>query len=90
MRCPHCKTSLQSAHEPKVKGSALIEVDGWVMLNKVDEGKYRIKNLGDGTYGFYKPNSKKQIIRHYCKDVDSWIRDHSKDLNRIRVVKELD
>lgn len=58
----------------KLKVGDIIEVHGWVMLAKLDEGKYRVKNVGvyHGIefYDFSKPRGKKTIVRHATADVD--------------------
>jgi hypothetical protein len=58
------------------------------MLKKVAEGKYRVKNLHDGTYQFYRPRGKKALWRHYINSVDPWIKSESNpDLNKIVILE---
>lgn len=63
-----------------------IKVIGWCMLNKLDEGEYRISNVelvsGQPVYSFTRPKGKKVIIRHYARNVDPWLKD-TEDLNKI-------
>jgi len=60
------------------------------MLNKVEEGLYRVVNQKDGTYNIFRQSGKKPTIRHYCKDVDPWITDNPKgDSNYIKIVKTI-
>ena len=56
----------------------IIEVFGWVMLEKLNPGRYRIKNVGTingfPTYAFARPKGTKTISTHYCASVDPWLR----------------
>lgn len=77
---------------PQLATGDLIEVHGWVMLRKVEPGRYRV-TVGDyhGTpiYSFTKPRGRKVIISHYCDDVDCWLRDKpTTDHNKISRVSE--
>jgi len=84
---------LRMPHEPALKQGDVVEVFGWVMLSKIEAGRYRIKRVevhhGLLTYAFAKPNGSKVIINHYCDSVDPWLRTSrdDPDLNKIvRVV----
>jgi hypothetical protein len=76
----------------KIPSGSIVEVHGWVMLEKIDEGRYRIEpgkpcDVRD-TYLFFKPRGKRPIIRHLASSVDLWIRDENDpDLNKI-VIEE--
>lgn len=74
---------------PKIKKAAIVRVYGFVMMQGVDEGRYRIKNLGDDTYQFYRPRGRKPIIRHRTGTVDPWIKSNGEDLNGIEILEEL-
>ena len=74
--------------ELKLKEGDIIVVHGWVMLNKLDEGSYRVAKIsnqhGQQIYDFSRPNGKKIIIRHYADNVDPWVKDQSNpDINKI-------
>ena len=69
----------------------IIRVDGFVMLAKLDEGRYRVKSIskyhGQDTYTFSKPRGKKSICRFYVHQIDPFLRTADcSDLNKI--VKE--
>jgi len=74
----------------KLKVGDIITVHGWVMLNKLDSGKYKVKSIsksnGIDVYDFTKPKGNKIIIRHFVDNVDLWVSDTSNpDLNKITV-----
>ena len=74
--------------ETKLKQDDLITVDGWVMLQKIEPGNYRIAKVserhGNKVYEFAKPKGKRIIVRHYAHNVDPWIKEQSNpDLNKI-------
>lgn len=71
----------------KIPNNTIVQVFGWVMLKGVEEGRYRVYNLGDGTYQFYKPQGKKPIIRHYITSVDLWVKDSNHPNNNKIVIK---
>ena len=73
----------------KIAQSAIVRVYGFVMLQRVDEGKYRVKNLGDGTYQFYRPRGRKPLVRHGSGFVDPWIKANGEDLNGIEILEEI-
>ena len=73
---------------PALKQGDLVEVHGWVMLNKIDPGIYRIKAVGDlnglPMYTFARPGGRKGIISHYASFVDGWLgAADSPNLNKI-------
>jgi hypothetical protein len=75
----------------KLKAGNVIEVFGWVMLEGVPAGKYKILSVGEfygrETYTFARPRGKKPLIRHYASSVDAWVRPAGhEDLNRIEVL----
>jgi len=76
--------------EPKLKPGDTIQVHGWVMLNKMDEGKYRIVKISHHydipTYVYAKLKGKK-TWSHYVSNVDPWIQDNNSNLNRIEILK---
>lgn len=72
---------------PKIEKSAIVRVYGWVMLANVDEGRYRVVNMGDDTYQFYRPRGKKPLTRHYANSVDHWIKPNGTDNNGIEIVE---
>jgi hypothetical protein len=53
-----------SAIIPTLDGTYLIEVVGWVMLQKVTAGRYRLV-IQRGTAYFYKPKGSKLIVAHH-------------------------
>lgn len=72
----------------KLKKGDIVEVHGWVMLEKLEAGKYRVKATGTQSgidyYDFAKPRGSKTIVRHAITNVDPWVRDASNpDLNKI-------
>lgn len=72
----------------KLQVGDVIEVQGFVMLAKLDGGKYvvsRIRHhLGQPGYVFRRPRGKRDIVAHYCSSVDGWISDKScEDHNKI-------
>jgi hypothetical protein len=75
----------------KLQTGDLIQVHGFVMLSKVDDGMYRVKKTGSvhgvEFYDFSKPKGKKTIVRHAIANVDPWVRDQNdRDLNKIVLV----
>lgn len=73
----------------KLKENDIIEVFGWVMLAKLEPGKYRIKKIyeynGKKAYSFSSPKGRKTIVNHYADSVDTWV-GKSENLNRIEVL----
>lgn len=72
----------------KLQTGDKIEVVGFVMLEKLDPGFYKIgkitEHYGNFTYNFLKPKGKKVIVRHYCDSVDPWVKSQdNEDLNKI-------
>lgn len=59
---------------PKLKVGDVVEVQGDILFDKLDAGKYRIK--GTGTYygieyyDFAKPKGKKTVVRHDAAKID--------------------
>jgi hypothetical protein len=75
----------------KLQTGDLIQVHGWVMLQKVAAGMYRVKKIGSvhgvEFYDFSKPKGKKTIVRHAVNNVDPWLKDqNNSDLNKIVLV----
>lgn len=68
----------------------IIEVHGFVMLSRLDPGRYRVKTIdnyhGIPTYRFTKPRGHKVLVRHACSDVDCWVKESTEDLNKIEKV----
>jgi len=78
---------------PALQQGDMIQVFGWVMLNKLDEGRYRVKRVGaihgQLTYTFARPKGRIGIITHYASNVDPWLRDTADpDLNKIVKVNQ--
>ena len=72
----------------KLKVGDIIDVHGYVMLDKLDEGSYRVKSISSyyhrQCYDFTKPRGKKVIVRHLVDNVDLSIKDkNNPDLNKI-------
>ena len=79
----------------KLKVGDIIEVHGWCMMEKMDEGQYRVSKIGNysgiSTYSFTKPKGKKVVVTHSCKNVDLWVSDkYNNDLNKITIVSRND
>lgn len=74
--------------EPRLKVGNIIEVHGWVMLRSLESGRYRVTRIstryGMKVYWFSKPKGKREIVGHYCHDVDSSITDNC--LNHIEII----
>jgi hypothetical protein len=73
---------------PALKQGDLVEVHGWVMLNKIEPGIYKIKTVEDRNglpaYTFARPGGRKGIITHYAGSVDGWLgAADSPNLNKI-------
>lgn len=69
----------------------IIEVKGWVMLQNVDSGMYRIKPVYVNDFtgfavDFYKLKGKKRLVRHRLEDL-GFMPDNYFDLNGI-ILKE--
>ena len=80
--------------ETKLLKDDIIEVHGWVMLDKIESGRYKIAGITEvhrqKLYSFCKPRGKKVIIRHYVSNVDPWVRDSDDpDLNKIVIAERL-
>ena len=72
-------------------GGTIIRVHGWIMLQKVPAGTYRIETgtyNGRKTYTFFRPRGRKPIVQHYSDSVDCWTRGRPDDLNRIEIVSQ--
>lgn len=69
----------------KIHNDGWVMVCGFVMLQGLDEGTYRVrvgKHYGYDTYTFYR--GKRIVARHVASSVDAWIRDpYTEDLNYI-------
>jgi hypothetical protein len=73
---------------PALRQGEIIEVYGFVMLAKLEPGRYRIKRVGSiygiSTYTFARPKGIKAVIVHYSANVDPWLRaNDDPDLNKI-------
>lgn len=72
----------------KLKVGDIVRVEGWVMLEGLEEGRYRVaivgQRYGNDTYTFCRPKGNKAVCRHYAHKVDAWLRptDHP-DRNKI-------
>lgn len=73
----------------KLKEGDLVEVHGFVMLAKIEPGRYRIKRVGltsNGIpyYDFCRPRGHKTIVRHAINSVDPFLRQaDDPDLNKM-------
>ena len=71
----------------KLKEGDTIMVHGWVMLKKLESGKWKVKKVEmrgtDAIYYFVRPRGKK-VIAFYSRQIDGCIRDNG-DLNRIEI-----
>lgn len=84
-------TSGPRTEEPKITQPTLVRVHGWVMLDRIDEGVYRVEpsqpHVGRATYNFYRPKGRRPIARHFAGSVDSWIHPAGHpDLNYIEII----
>ena len=75
----------------KLNVGDIIQVHGWVMLNKLNDGdKFKVAKITkqgfDNVYWFTKPRGKKLIIGHRAVSVDSAI--HNNGINRIEVITQ--
>jgi len=81
----------------KIPNGALVQVDGWVMLQGLPEGRYRVyydayKDRNDRIqvrkiYCFYRPRGKKCLVRHYMDNVDIMVKPaDSSDFNKIVIL----
>lgn len=69
----------------------VIEVHGWIMMEGLEPGKYRIKNVSKthfyphhDVFDIAKENGNKTIVRHLARSVESWLRkDDDTDNNKI-------
>lgn len=57
----HCTTA---ARIPSIDGSYLVEVLGYIMLQKVVPGQYRVV-INNGLARFYKPKGNKLVVAHH-------------------------
>jgi hypothetical protein len=76
---------------PTLKQDNIIEIQGWVMLNRLGPGHYRIRDVvklnGIPMYTFARPRGRRGIISHYCDFVDPWVQPAgSPHLNKIIIV----
>ncbi len=67
----YCGMKLQrNSNMLKLQVGDVIEVFGWVMLNRVEPGFYKISKISDhygkAAYSFTKPKGRKVIVRHYA------------------------
>ena len=73
----------------KLQVGNVIEIFGWVMLNKLEDGcKYRVSRIkkiyGEDVYIFTKARGKKEVVGHYVDSVDIMINPHNN--NRIEII----
>ena len=76
----------------KLREGSIIEVRGFVMLQNLNEGKYKVNSVkkiyGCMAYSFVKPFGKRVIVNHVADNVDCWVKSSSdEDLNKIVVLK---
>lgn len=82
-----------SEYIPKLKVGDVLEVHGWVMLEKLEDGGfYKVQKIrkrhGKTVYYFCKPKGFKTVVGHYAHSVDSSIRDEGHgDLNKITLIR---
>lgn len=78
-------------NDTKLKEGDVINVHGFVMLQKLEQGQYRIARISERfkqkVYEFAKPKGKKIIVRHYANSVDGWIKTQD-DENINKIVRE--
>lgn len=72
----------------KLQVGDIVEVQGFVMLAKLEPGRYRIKATGTWQgipyYDFAKPKGKKTVVRHSVASVDFGLSDaENPDLNKM-------
>jgi hypothetical protein len=73
--------------EPKLKPGDKFDVSGWVRLKGVDGGKrYIVTKRDDYSYTFRLLYGRRPI-RHYIRDIDSWLEAKS-DINYITKVED--
>jgi hypothetical protein len=77
---------------PKLNVGDIIEVQGFVMLNKLEPGRYRVKSIvrrhqGIDAYFFTRPRGKKVVVGHYVDNVDPWLRPSVSDPDLNKIVK---
>jgi hypothetical protein len=74
----------------KLKVNDVIEINGFVMLNKM-EGRLKVAliekdKIGrDVAYWFSKPKGKKHIVGHTIPDIDMWVENGS-EINNIKII----
>jgi len=73
----------------KIEAECLVQVHGHPPLRGVAFREFwLVKNLGDGTYGFFRPRGKKMILRHYADGVDRCVRPAGHgDRNKLTAMK---
>lgn len=72
----------------KLKIGDIIEVHGFVMLEGLNPGRYRVKDIGEYKgipyYAFTLPKGKKVIVKHKVSSVDySLSNQNNPDLNKM-------
>ena len=77
--------------DTKLQDGDLIEVQGFVMLKGLDEGRYRVRMIsgpsGVPVYDFRRPGGKKVLARHYASSVDISVKTaDDEQINKIVVV----
>ena len=77
----------------KLQVGDIINVFGFIMLKGLnDSEKYRVSRVSmygnNSVYWFTKPRGKKELIGHYTNDVDIWIGNNNKNLNRIDIISK--
>ena len=77
----------------KLKVGDVVEVFGYVMLKKIESGRYRVSKIetvnNQSVYSFTKPRGKKVLVRHYSDFFDTWVKESDdSNLNKIVLIKE--
>lgn len=72
----------------------IIEVQGFVMMQGLDPGLYRVKDIThtiypeNKVYNLCKPNGNKVLVRHFANSLDGWLKKaDNPDLNKIVWIK---
>ena len=79
---------------PKLKVGDQIQVFGWVMLHKLEEGEYQVMEIKSTPVGpayvFRRKRAKKRGPTHYVAKVEAWLRDSAEDpdLNKIVIIQK--
>ena len=75
-------------YKPKLQVGSVIRVVGWVMLEGLEEGEYKVAGVenhyGSACYRFTRKRGKRVVAVHFASTVDGWIRPENG--NRIEIV----